>query len=133
MKHILTLLIVGAAIGSAHAQLIDVPTAPPPSAAEVAAKGVVQIVNTEIIHRAEIQRMAFQRLWHNPAATPAQVLQSLGTRAKLVFQFSAENLQHIQRCAELVGKTRADFIADVDCTPPVQLVFHNDGTVTIQP
>lgn len=116
-------------------QLIESPAAPPPTAAELAAASIVDAINAEIKHRVEVHRVCFSTLWRNTreGATPAAVLQALGTQARAVFQFSSENLEHIQRCAALVGKTRQDFISDVDCTPPVQLVFHNDGHVTIQP
>lgn len=129
------ILTLALATSCLSAQLIETPTSPPPTAAELAAASIVDAINAEIKHRVDVHRVCFNTLWRNTreGATPAVILQELGTKAKLVFQFSNENLQHIQRCAELVGKTRADFIADVDCTPPVSLVFHADGTVTLAP
>lgn len=129
------ILAITLATSALQAQLIESPSAPPPTAAQLAAESIVDAINAEIKHRVDVHKVCFNTLWRNTreGATPAAQLAALGVKAKLVFQFSNENLQHIQRCAELVGKTRADFIADVDCTPPVQLVFHNDGTVTIQP
>lgn len=128
---ILTIALATSALG----QLIESPATPPPTAAQLAAASIVDAINAEIKHRVDVHKVCFNTLWWNTreGATPAVILQELGTNAKLVFQFSAENLAHIQTCAELVGKTRQDFIANVDCTPPVQLVFHQDGTVTIAP
>lgn len=117
-----------------QAQLIAT-AKPEPTAAQLAADSIVDAINSEIQHRVAVHRIAFETLWKNtrPGATPAAILQQLGTKGALVFQFSRENLDHIQRCAQLVGKTRADFLSDADCTPPVELTFHADGTVTIQP
>lgn len=128
------ILAITLATSALRGQLIESPSASTPTSAQLAAESIVDAINAEIKHRVDVHRVCFDTLWRNAreGATPAAILQELGARAGQVFQFSNENLQHIQRCAELVGKTRADFIADADCTPPVELVFHTDGTVTIQ-
>jgi hypothetical protein len=117
-----------------HAQLIPTTDAQP-TAARLAAESIVDAINNEITHRVAVHKIAFDTLWKNTreGATPAAILEQLGTSAVLVFQFSRENLDHIDRCAKLVGKTRADFLSDAECTPPHELVYHTDGRVTIKP
>jgi hypothetical protein len=132
---LLILAVFALAITALHAQLIESASPPPPTAAKLAAESIIDAINSEIKHRVAIHKIAFETLWHNPreGATPSAILQHLGTTAALVFQFSRENLDHIDRCAKLVGKTRADFLSDAECTPPYELVFHANGTVTIKP
>lgn len=132
MKTLLTHLFAAITALAVHAQLITPATNEKP-AAQVAAESIIEAINGEITHRVAVHRVAFETLWHNErdGATPAAILAQLGTKAALVFAFSRENLDHIDRCAKLVGKTRADFLTDAECTPPVALVVHNDGTVTI--
>lgn len=135
MKFILaTLAVFTLSIAALNAQLINT-AKPEPSAAELAAQSIIDAVNGEIAHRVAIHKVCFDTLWKNAreGATPAAILKKLGGKAALVFQFSRENLEHIERCAKLVGKTRADFISDAECTPPVELTFHADGTVTTRP
>ena len=138
MKQKLTGIIIAAAavitLISAHAQLIET-AKPEPTAAELAAQSVVDAVNDEILHRVKIHQTCWQTIWKNdrPGATPAAVLAALGTKAGLIFAFASENLDHIDRCAKMVGKTRVDFISDADCIPPMAYTVHADGTVTINP
>lgn len=117
---------------SLSAQLIDTPK-PEPTSAELAAQSVVDAVNAEITRRVNIHKVCWETIWKNerPGATPAAVLAALGNKAALVFAFAGENLDHIERCALLVGKTRSDFIADADCIPPVAYTAHADGTITL--
>lgn len=134
MKLILTALAAFTLVITAlHAQLIET-AKPVPTATEEAAASIITAINAEIEHRVAVHKICFETLWNNTreGATPAAILQQLGTKAALVFQFNRENLDHIDRCAKLIGKTRADFITDVECTPPSELVFHTDGTVTLQ-
>ncbi|WP_395734086.1 hypothetical protein [Prosthecobacter sp.] len=114
------------------AQLIDTPK-PEPTAAELAAQSVVDAVNAEILHRVAVHQICWNTIWKNerPGATPAAVLAALGTKAGLIFAFASENLDHIDRCAQIIGKTRADFIADADCIPPVAFTVSADGIVTL--
>ena len=114
--------------------LIPVPSSAPP-AAQLAAESIIEAINGEIKHRVAVHRVAFETLWQNTreGATPEAILAHLGATAALVFQFSRENLDHIGRCAKLVSKTRADFLSDAECTPPRELVFQANGTVTLKP
>lgn len=134
MKRILIILAVfTCAIAALHAQLITTAAPPPPTAAELAAASIVESINSEIQHRVSVHRTAWETLWENTreGATPAAILSALGTKAALVFQFSRANLEHIAACAALVGKTPADFIELKYLSSPRELVFHNDGTVTL--
>lgn len=136
MKQRLAGIILAAAaiatLMSAHAQLIDTPK-PMPTSAELAAQSVVDAVNNEITRRVNVHKVCWDTIWKNEreGASPAAVLAALGTKAVLVFSFASENLDHIDRCARLVGKTRADFIADADCIPPLPYTPHADGTITL--
>lgn len=133
MKHTLAILVTfAAAIGLLHAQLIGTPT-PPPDAPTLAAQSVIDAINQEITHRVAVHQTTYNTVWRNerPGCTPAAVIAAMGTNAKLVFAFAAENLAHIGNCAALVGKTRQDFISDADALPPVPVTINNDGTVTI--
>lgn len=117
---------------SLHAQLIET-VKPEPTAAELAAQSVVDAVNNEITRRVNVHKVCWDTIWRNTreGATPAAVLAALGSKAVLVFSFASENLDHIDRCAKLVGKTRADFIKDADCIPPLAYTAHADGTITL--
>lgn len=130
--NIFTLIVCTACALTLHAQLIDTPK-PAPTTAELAAQSVVDAVNGEITRRVNIHKVCWETIWKNerPGATPAAVLAALGTKAALVFAFASENLDHIDRCAQIVGKTRADFIPDSDCIPPLAYTVHADGTITL--
>lgn len=136
MKHTLAGIILAAAavvtLMSAHAQLIE-SAKPVPTNAELAAQSVIDAVNNEITRRVNVHKVCWTTIWHNEreGATPSAVLAALGTRAALVFAFASENLEHIDRCAQIVGKTRADFISDADCIPPLAYTAHADGTITL--
>ena len=127
-----TLLLILLSACSLHAQLIT-KTETEKTAAQLAAESIVDAINAELTHRVQVHKVAFETLWHNPreGATPEAIIAEFGNKAALVFAFSAENLAHIERCAQLVGKTRADFLSDAECTPPRRLVIHSDGTVTL--
>ena len=132
MKLLLLLLTLCASLS--HAQLIPTTNAQAPTA-KLAAESIIDAINGEIKHRVAVHKIAFETVWKNTRdwATPAAILEQLGTSAVLVFRFSRENLDHIDRCAKLVGKSRADFLSDAECTPPHALVYHADGRVTIKP
>jgi hypothetical protein len=133
-RKLATLIIAASAVLSllASAQLIDSPK-PNTTAAELAAQSVVDAVNAEIVHRVAIHQICWQTIWRNArdGATPAAVLAALGPRAGLIFGFANENIEHIDRIAKMVGKARADFISDADCTPPMAFTIHSDGAVTL--
>lgn len=130
--HILLTLFAVLTLSLSHAQLIDVPSSSPP-ASQLAAESIIEAINGEIKHRVSVHQIAWETLWQNtrPGATPEAILSQLGTKAALVFQFSRENLEHITRCAALVGKQPTDFIDAKYLATPHELTFHSDGTVTL--
>ena len=100
MKHTFYILAAFALfITVLHAQLIE-SAAPPPTASQIAAESIIEAINGEIKHRVAVHRIAFETLWKNTreGATPAAILEKLGTKAALVFQFSRENIDNIDRC-----------------------------------
>lgn len=133
--HILLAIFAILALTLSHAQLIDTATAQPPPASQLAAESIIEAINAEIKHRVSVHQIAWETLWLNarPGATPEAILAQLGTNAALVFQFSRENLEHITRCAALVGKQPTDFIEAKYLRSPRELVHHADGRVTLKP
>jgi hypothetical protein len=131
-KTILILALSILAFACVHSQLIDTPATAKP-AAQLAAESIVEAINLEIKHRVDVHKVAWETLWQNtrPGATPEAILAQLGTKAALVFQFSRENLEHITRCAALVGKQPTDFIEQKYLATPRQLTFQSNGTVTL--
>jgi hypothetical protein len=113
-------------------RLINIPTTPP-EATELVAQGIVDVVNTQITHRVAIHNNCFITLWLNTREgfTLAAVLATLGTKAVHIMQFANKNRDHIVRCANRFVKTRADFITDTGRTPPEQLDYHANVTVTL--
>lgn len=133
MKIITSLAVFAALIATLHAQLI--PTVPPAEKPreQQFAEHVIDTVNAEILRRVAVHRELFNSVWNNGSQGPtaAEVLGAMGTKAALIFAFANENLSHIDRCAKLVGKTRADFLSDEAITPPLAFTVNNDGTVTV--
>lgn len=128
MKSIFFLILVTT---SAAAQLIDPPNNQAVKA-QAAAEQIISRINGEIDRRVRVHQEAFDTLWHNrDGASPDAILAQLGTKAGLIFKFSAENIDHIDRCAKIVGKTAADFLAAKYLSSPRALVFHDDGSVTL--
>jgi len=73
---------------------------------------------------------AFDQIWHNPQATPAEVLEHLGTDAAEVFELSAATVQFL---AHILHSRRDDEwqrISDKVAALP-ELIKHDDGTITI--
>jgi hypothetical protein len=111
--------------------LIPVPNNNPTNA-EIAASSIIDSINNEINHRVAVHQICFDTLWNNsrPDATASNILTALGTNAGLVFAFAVENLNHIGRCAAIIGKTREDYIPDSQCVPP-PFTINSDGTATL--
>ena len=113
--------------------LIETYTPPPPTAAELAAKSIIETINSEIEHRVKVHQNAWDTIWANEreGATPAAILANLGTHAALVFAFSRINLQHIAACCDLVGKQPTDFLPAKYLETPQPITAHDDGTVSL--
>jgi hypothetical protein len=97
---------------------------------EIAAT-LLQAMNAEAERRAGIQRDSYNAFWHSTEATPQQIADAMGNRAGLFFALASENVTHIARSATVVGKTLGDFLQPEEYVPPVEITYHEDGTVTI--
>lgn len=117
-------------LAPAQAQII---TAPATSPAVTIAQGVAQELNQEFLRRVGMHRRLFNAVWRSPDATPDDIIAALGNQGARLFQLSSENLQHIDRIAELLGKDVSDYIPAADRVPPRQVILHPDGTVTLGP
>jgi hypothetical protein len=105
----------------------------PAPVVQLAAQTIINNVNAEMDHLVNLHRDSFNSIWRNPSdgATPDAILAALGIHAGLIFALAGENLDHIARCAQAIGKQRSDFIDDADCTPPAAYTIHPDGTITL--
>lgn len=121
---------------AALAQVINLSSNPGQTTADMLAARM----NQELVRRVEEHKKLRDLLWNNPfGATPQQVLAALGTNAGRLFALSAENIRHVTACAQITGKTAADFglTAEMSETPnapngnPWLVTINNDGTVTI--
>ena len=72
----------------------------------------------------------FDALWHNPQATPAEVLEQLDTDAAEVFELSAATVQFLTNI--LSDRSPEDWqrISEKVAALP-ELIKHDDGTITI--
>ena len=95
------------------------------------ANGLLQAMNAEADRRAGIQRDSYNAFWHSPEATPQQIADAMGSSAGLFFSLASENVIHISRAAEIVGKTLGDFLKPSEYVPPVAIQYHENRTVTI--
>ncbi len=127
------LLILAALAGSASAQLFTSPAPVEKPRPQQFAEHLTQMIDAELKHRIAVHRDAFTSIWLNGSAGPtaSEVFAALGTNAALVCAVADENLTHIDRLAKLIGKTRADFIPDAECIPPMSITVNSDGTVTL--
>ncbi|MBB5033177.1 hypothetical protein [Prosthecobacter vanneervenii] len=134
MKTLLIVIFCMLSASSMQAQIFD-STSTPPSAAELTAKAMGEGIVNQIKARAADHIGKWNDLWRNPrpGATPAAILEKMGTDAAKVFAFAALNVAHIEQCAAMLGKQRSDFLPDEYCSPALPITVHQDGTVTITP
>lgn len=95
------------------------------------ANTLLAAMNDEANRRAGIHRDTFHAFWHSTEATPQQIADAMGQQAGLFFAIGYENVQHIGRAAAAVGRELSDYLQPEDYTPPKQVTFNSDGTVTI--
>jgi phosphoglycolate phosphatase-like HAD superfamily hydrolase len=91
-------------------------------------RGVAQLAEHLIIS----WNQSFDKLWNNPRATPAELLEELGTDAAEVFQLSAATVQFLATI--LTGRRQAELdliLAKVQSIPP--FTVHQDGSITLDP
>lgn len=85
----------------------------------------------EMNRRVMVHVKLFNDFWKNPYVTPSEMLSALGPGGVDFFMAAAENVQQIAVLSARFGKTLDDFISPEAYTPPVGLVFHDDGNVTL--
>lgn len=97
---------------------------PQRTAAQDIADKLAEDINAEISRRVELHQSLFQSFWKNPDATPEQIAEALGTKARTFFAVAAENVAHIERLAKLVGKTLDDFLPAADRERPKDILIN---------
>lgn len=123
-QKLLLLTTLGVLASMAVAQLITPPT--PPPAQRIAAE-IATTLNAEFDRRVALHLSLFGQFWNNSEATPDEIAAALGNQAARLFQISAENSRHIDNLAQLLGKTKADYLPAV----PRAVTLNANGTVTI--
>lgn len=102
-------------------------TLPPKSKPQIVAEQVEQINNigqsavTQIIN---MHRITFDLFWHNDQATPQEICDALGTQATRLYLNSKVTQEYI--------KTIYPDYVPLEMPEGVQVVFNEDGTVTIK-
>ena len=102
----------------------------PKDTAQQAADALVGIIRGQNDSLLGSAKMGWQLLWNNPSATPQQILDKLGTNAKLIFQLSDLNWQTLAAVAQIAGTT-PPIINGVPAT--YTYVINADGTITLTP
>lgn len=102
------------------------PVSPATRAATRVKRSTAQLAST-IIRDWE---RGFDSIWHNPRATPAEVLAELGTDAEEAFLLSRGTVEFLETI--LVGRLDDELarIAGKVAAMP-EITYHEDGTVTI--
>ena len=83
-----------------------------------------EVHDLDLADRAEKARKAFNLLWRNEAATPAEIAAALGTNAAAVFARHAATVQYLLTQSPGV-------LAPEDYTPPIPYRLETDGSLTI--
>ena len=102
-------------------QLIALPELSP---AQHALVRMQNLHRDSLLQLANACRTAFNELWRNPQATPAEMAAALGTNAGACFEAHAATVQFIL-------SRDASLLAPEDYTPPVPYTLHNNGSLTI--
>jgi hypothetical protein len=115
-------------------ELIPIPVPPQPPALEVFATNELGQVNASLARRVEEHRDRFRAFWRTYQFTPDEILVQFGTpNAVIWLQAAGESMNHINRLAQTVGKTIADFLDPSDFVPPRAFVVSDQGVVTLAP
>lgn len=112
--------------------LINLPPLQPPDQAKVIAEHMLGSINYELIRRVQHHTNEFHKFWDSPV-TPDEILEEIGTNAKLMLEASRANLRNIHELAQMVGKTLADFIPQTDWYPRRNFIENADGSATLVP
>ena len=98
-----------------------------------AAESIINIINEVGNLLVENHKLAFNRLWNNPDATPEEIVEAMGVDATYVFQCALANLGVLSTCAGYTNRTLGDFMQPNEYTPPKTINYNQDGSVTLTP
>lgn len=110
--------------------LLDI-VKPERTAAQDIFDNLAEQINGEIQRRIDLHKQMFNSFWKNPDATPEQLAEAAGTRAVKFFLIAAENINHINNLAKLIGKELEDVFPAEYWSRPKNIQFNQDGSVTI--
>lgn len=112
--------------------LINIPPPPPPDQAQLIAEDILGSINYELSRRVEHHKEGFNKFW-NSSVTPDEILEKIGTNAKLMLEASRANLRNINELAQMINKTLLDFIPQDNWYPKRAFIENEDGTATLEP
>lgn len=113
--------------------IIPIPSVPTTPALQLFAIGELEQVNSSLARRIDEHRTRYAAFWKTYQWTPDEILQQFGTSAVIWLQAAAESVNHINRLAQIVGKTVGDLLPAADYIPPRAFIPNPDGTVTLAP
>lgn len=108
-------------------QVID--TTPP---ATLIATSLLAAANQESDRRIQFHKSCFDTVWRNPNASPAGIIEALGSNAVTYFQAASESVRHIAEIAALSGIPLDDLLPEADREMPSEVIFNEDGTASIE-
>jgi len=85
--------------------LIPIPPLPAPPAIQLFANGELAHVNSALQRRIDEHKARFGAFWRTYDYTPDDILVNFGSNALVWLQAASESVDHINRLAELDGKT----------------------------
>lgn len=94
------------------------------SPAQEALLTMQQLHSEGLAELANKTKRAFDLMWHNERATPAEMAAALGTNAAACFAAHATTVAFILAAD-------ASLLAPADYTPPMDYTLNQDGTLTI--
>ncbi len=100
--------------------------------AERIARHMLHRVNASLAERVHEHQAGFRAFWDS-SVTPDDILAAMGGNAALMLATAGENVGHIGRLADIVGKTVEDFLPAEHWMPRRQFILANDGTATLAP
>ena len=112
--------------------LVDVPPPAPQPQSQLIARHLLFTLNTEIERRVDLHRRQFRLFWDSQTP-PDDILEDIGTNARVFLQSARINLASIDELAKLVGKTLTDAISPADFLPRREFIQAEDGSATLAP
>jgi hypothetical protein len=111
--------------------LIPIPPLPEPPAIQVFAINELAHVNSALQRRIDEHKTRFTSFWRTYTYTPDDILVNYGTNAVIWLQAASESVNHIDRLANIVGKTINDYLDAADYVPPRAFIVSGTGVVTL--